>query len=128
MSYQHIQITGLNTTKTHKDAQSSLFEVYLDLSAKPSNAWNEDFNKTWKEVFYSDKRAAFASLGYITITCMLDELEVHQAELEKVVSEVNTRQEALSAAQDARMKAWKEEDDANKKKIQEAANRFKKKD
>lgn len=127
--FHSITITGMDTQKTKQDPRSDLFNVFLNLSSTPPSSWAQDFDKAWIQNFYAEKRKAQVLGGHIMITCSLDDWHsVHLPELQKVVKEVNQRQEAEARDRAAELKRMEEEKAETQRKIEEAARRFKKTD
>ncbi len=125
--YHHITITGMDAKKTKPGSRSGLFLVFLNLSFKPSSSWSQDFDKTWKTHIYMEKRSAQVVGDQILITCALEDWDtVHLPELRKIVKEVDSRQQAEARDADARRKEMEQAKAEMRRKIEEAASRFKK--
>ncbi|ARE39225.1 hypothetical protein RGUI_1084 [Rhodovulum sp. P5] len=125
--YEPIKITGMDTDRTRKDEQSALHYVFLSLSPQPTAAWASDFNETWAQHFYMQKRRALVQGDGLVVHCHLDELDDGLVtELEKITGEVNERQRTLAAkARDDEANA-KAVERKERKRIKDAADRFNK--
>lgn len=122
--YENITITDMDSAHTSREPGTALHNVHLRLSARPSPDWATDFTITWKEHIYGTKRKARMDGATVIITCALEELPEHKAELLKVMAEVDARQQAAAIQAQKVKEAVEKAARQDRQKIEQAANLF----
>lgn len=117
-NFEDIRIVGMDDAASRKpDAEKSLYNVVLNLSASAPSDWADYFNQRWEREFYSKRRRARVSGRRLIIHCAAEELEEHHLpRLKEVIAETNaayrqhvTREEQRRAAEAEREQAERDE-------------------
>jgi hypothetical protein len=122
-----IRITGLDTSKTAQSPTASgLRLMYLTLSDTPPNEWVELFEAERAFPRHSMWRSARVIGTHIEIDCVPEELEKHHlADLKQDVASANKKFDEWAKREGERLLREVEEDHAERKRINDIANRLK---
>ena len=112
-SITDIRIVGLNRDKTRKtSAADAIYEVYLELSEAPLQAWRNIFEQEWHRLEAGSQKAS-VERGFLVIHCPLQEIATHLPLLKKAVAASNKTYKQYvqeqATEQEHREDAWKEE-------------------
>jgi hypothetical protein len=93
-SGEHIRIVGFNNDKTRKmDGSDVVYQVYIELSETPPQAWGMLFEREWKSLNATQPsllQAASIDRGFLVMRCPLKEVvPMHLPFLRKAVAVTN---------------------------------------
>ena len=91
---ENIRITGLNTDKTRKtDGADRGYQVYLELSGTPVQAWRTIFEQEWKALNHTQPQLSLdvnVDSRFLVVHCSLQEIPgIYLPALKKVVDTTN---------------------------------------
>jgi hypothetical protein len=104
--FKDIEIEKVDKEKTYKpDPNGSLYNVYFQLSAKPTNEWCMAFDAERKFPRHNMWRQAWIEGKYVVVCCVIDEIEkYHLKDIKEDVVKANSKYKAyLSQQADKRM-------------------------
>jgi hypothetical protein len=118
--HHDIRITGINRDKTRKtNGSDTVYQVYLELSESPPQAWRSIFDGEWK-ILNPDQphlwQAASVDRAFLLMHCPLKEITLQLPALKKAVSLTNTSYKQYlqeqEREQERREDVWQQERDA----------------
>lgn len=91
--FEDIRLTGLDESKTYKpNPEKLLYDIYLNLSSRPSMDWRDIFMAERSFPRHSMWRKAWIEGSYIVINCVPEELEkYHLNDLKQDVANSNAK-------------------------------------
>lgn len=90
MPFEDIRIIGLNDVETKRSTRDPAFhQVVLDLSTEAPRAWTNEFNDRWARSAWHRRRKAYASGRRLSVECLLEELQPHITEFNRVIADTN---------------------------------------